>query len=229
MIIFFYLLLHLRFHQIFHRIPGNQFTRSFNLTTVDFVSSTGELSDDIDYLTEYLCPSDSEDDSLYFFNEQNDDFYLETHLSKHKLNQIENIPRSKRSKKKINAQRQIKTKYAKSIKTKSHNKHLYIHHRLAKKVILDPPSLHCLPSSEPVSLYSKEELRSLVSQYRYQYYSSRINRHFQNSNEIYVDESHLLSTYQYREYTLNEHNIPDEQSYDDDMVNFLLEMQNRDL
>jgi hypothetical protein len=146
--------------------------------------------------------------------------------------------RSKRSNKKINAQRQIKTKHAKSIKMKSHNKHLYIHHRLAKKVCLDPPRYHCIPSSEPVPLYSSQALRSIVYQHRHPYDSSylysstpsRKNRQSKNSHDIFIDESQLnFSGYQYREYTLHEYNIPNEPSYDDAMVNFLLEMQNRDL
>jgi len=236
-------------------------------------------------LNHFICPSDSEDESSYFYDDNNnDDLYIENHLSKQKLDFVNHLQdndyqRSKRSKKKMNAQRQIKTKYAKSIKIKSHNKHLYIHHRLAKKVLLDQPSYHCIPSPEPIPLYSHEALRSIVYQHRhpfnssYIYYStpskkgrqskvsndtyideSQINlishqhRHPFNSsyiyystpskkgrqskvsNDTYIDESQInLISHQYREYTLNEYNIPDEPSYDDAMINFLLEMQNRDL
>ncbi len=152
--------------------------------------------------------------------------------------QEQDYQRAKRSQKKMNAQRQIKTKHAKSIKIKSHNKHLYIHHRLAKKVLLDPPSEHYIPSSEPTPLYSPEALRSIIYQHRHPYYSSylypstpsRKARQSKISPESYIDESQLnYASHQYREYTLNEFNIPDEPSYDDTMINFLLEMQNRDL
>lgn len=186
-----------------------------------------------------------DDEPSYFDDENNDDFFLENHLSHQKFDTISRLQdygyqRSKRSNKKMNAQRQIKTKHAKSIKIKSHNKHLYIHHRLAKKVILDEPSYHCIPSSQSTSLYSFEALRSIVYHLRnpYTYYSTTLSssttirkpRQSKISNETYIDESQLrLTVHQYREYTLNEYNIPDEPSYDDAMVNFLLEMQNRDL
>jgi hypothetical protein len=195
-----------------------------------------EQENDIDYFTQFICPTDSDDDN-------NDDLYLENHLTRQQLTLLEQFQektyqRSKRSNKKMNAQRQIKTKQAKSIKIKSHNKHLYIHHRLAKKVLLDEPRYHCIPSAEPTPLYSPEALRSIVYQHRhpynssYVYYStsSRKPRRSKISNDTYIDESQTNpAAYQYREYTLNEFNIPDEPSYDDTMVDFLLEMQNRDL
>ncbi|CAF0984033.1 unnamed protein product [Adineta steineri] len=207
-----------------------------------------EQVDEIDYLTEYICPSDSDDDSSYFRNyddddKNNNDLYVKTHLNKQQLNYIDhvqekNYQRSKRSNKKINAQRQIKTKHAKSIKIKSHNKHLYIHHRLAKKVRLDEPSYNYMPSSQPVPSYTLTELRSIVNQYRHPYNSSYIYystptrkaRHTKITNDMYIDESQTnLAALEFREYALHEYNIPDEPSYDDAMVNFLLEMQNRDL
>jgi hypothetical protein len=209
-------------------------------------SSGEDLLDDSDYFTQFICPTDSEDDSPHFYDDDNDnnnDMYIKNHLTKQQLDFVDRLQdkdyqRSKRSNKKMNAQRQIKTKHAKSIKIKSHNKHLYIHHRLAKKVQLDEPSYHCIPSTEPTRLYSPEELRIIVYQYRHPFNSSYINysvpsrkaRQSKISNETYNDESQInLAAYQFREYTLNEYNIPDEDSYDDAMVNFLLEMQNRDL
>jgi hypothetical protein len=209
-------------------------------------SSGEDLLDDSDYFTQFICPTDSEDDSPHFYdddNNNNNDMYIKNHLTKQQLDFVDRFEdkdyqRSKRSNKKMNAQRQIKTKHAKSIKIKSHNKHLYIHHRLAKKVLLDQPSYNCIPSTEPTRLYSPEELRTIVYQYRHPFNSSYINysipsrkaRQSKISNETYIDESQInLAAYQFREYTLNEYNIPDEDSYDDAMVNFLLEMQNRDL
>jgi hypothetical protein len=194
-------------------------------------------------LTQFICPSDSDDEVSYFYDDNNDDLYIKKHLNKKQLDLVDclenkNYQRSKRSNKKMNAQRQIKTKHAKSIKTKSHNKHLYIHHRLAKKVLLDEPSYNYIPSPKPAPLYCPEALRSIVYQHRhpynssYSYYStpSIKTRQSKISNDLYIDESHInLGAYQYREYTLNEYNIPDEPSYDDAMINFLLDMQNRDL
>jgi hypothetical protein len=207
-----------------------------------FIIEVFSSEDEIDYLNEFICPTDSEDESSHFSNENNDDFYVEQHLPRKKQNFVNDLQdngyqRSKRSNKKMNAQRQIKTKHAKSIQIKSHNKHLYIHHRLAKKVSLDEPRLNCIPSSESIPLYSPEELRSLIHQHRRTYNSSYIfystpsrqtHRQSKYSNETYINESQMnLAIYQ--EYTLNEYNIPDEPSYDDTMINFILDMQNRDL
>ncbi|CAF2816882.1 unnamed protein product [Rotaria sp. Silwood2] len=200
--------------------------------------------DDTNYFNQFICPTDSEDESSHFYDDDNnDESYIEKRATRKQLDFIEHLQdrpyqRTKRSKKKMNAQRQIKTKHAKSIKIKSHNKHLYIHHRLAKKVILDEPSYHCIPSSEPVPLYSLETLRSIVYEHRhpynlsYTYYSTSSNKKQRSklNNNLFIDESQtILGAYQFREYTLHEYNIPDEPSFDDSMIDFLLEMQNRDL
>ena len=132
----------------------------------------------------------------------------------------------------MNARRQIKTKHAKSIKTKSHNKQLYIHHRLAKLIVLDGPSYHCISSPPPVPLFSLEALRSIVYQYRHSSAAYRNStwthiRASKRSPQHDTDESQV--TRQFREYAINEYNFPDEPSFDDDMINFLLDMQNRDV
>ncbi|CAF0731746.1 unnamed protein product [Adineta ricciae] len=186
-----------------------------------------DSEDEIDYLTEFVCPSGDEHEKSYSYDDDidNDDIFLETHLTKNQLDSIDHsedckYQRPKRSHKKMKAQSQIKTKHAKS-------------------VLLDEPSLRCMPSTGTVRLYTYEELRNIVYQHRYGYHSSYITdystssrkaRHVKSDHAIYIDESHLHSSaYQFREYTLNEYNIPDESSYDDTMVSFLLEMQNRDL
>ena len=136
----------------------------------------------------------------------------------------------------MHARRQIKSKHVKSIKTNSHNQHLYIHHRLAKQISLDPPSENYIPSSPAVRVYSLEELRSIVREYRraryssYLFYStpSRTTTTGRPIDHQHHEESPInLAVYQ--EYTLNEFNIPDEPTYDDNMINFILDMQNRDL
>ncbi|CAF1124956.1 unnamed protein product [Rotaria sp. Silwood1] len=220
-------------------LPTN--TSSAEISDQNFLDKE---DDDTYYLNEFVYPTDTEDESSYCYdNNNNDELYIENRVTRKQLDFIENLQdkryqRSKRSNKKMNAQRQIKTKHAKSIKIKSHNKHLYIHHRLAKKVILDEPSYHCIPSSEPVPLYSFEAFRSIIYQHRhldnssYGYSStlSNKNRQLKSRHNIYLDESQtILNTYQYREYTLNEYNIPNEPSFDDTMIDFLIDMQNRDL
>ncbi len=124
----------------------------------------------------------------------------------------------------MNAQRQIKTKYAQSIKINSHNKELYMHHRLFKQVHLDPPSANYMPSSPSVPLYSSEVLRSFLRKYRLA--PSWIN----TPNKIQPSVPHNNhTTNQFREYTINEQTIPTQASFDDAMIAFLLDMQNRDL
>lgn len=161
-------------------------------------------------------------------DETNDDYYLSQHLSRSKLNFVDELQangyhRRKRSEKKIKAQRQIKSKHAKSIKIKSHNQHLYIHHRLAKRISLDPPSENHIPSLPPVRLYPLKELRSIIQHYRQTYRSSH------RSWDTHHEEPSRINLAVYQDYTLHEFNIPDEPTYDDRMIHFLLDMQNRDL
>jgi hypothetical protein len=98
-----------------------------------------------------------------------------------------------------------------------------MHHRLFKQVHLDPPSTNYMPSFPPVPLYSLEVLRSFVNKYRH--VQSSIN----TPNKIQPSVPHNTTTNQFREYTINEHTIPTQASFDDAMIAFLLDMQNRDL
>ena len=73
-------------------------------------------------------------------------------------------------------------------------------------------------------------VKLIVQSIRFSGHDRNHARLSKNSYDTYVDESQVnAAAYQYREYTINEFNIPDEPSFDDDMINFLLEMQNRDL
>ena len=190
-----------------------------------------EDDNDSDYFAQFSRPDDSDDDLNYFYNDENDDLFINNHLNRKQLYLIDhfeekNYQRSKRSNKKMNAQRQIKTKYAKSIKTKSHNEQLYMHHRLVKKVTLDDPSEHYMPSYSSNLSHSYEALRSIV-------YERHLDRCFSNrQHKIQQPMTHTNNSngpHQFREYTIHEHNIPNEPSFDDDMVAFLIDMQNRDL
>ena len=131
------------------------------------------------------------------------------------FDQMERTPyqRSKRSDKKLKAQCQIKTKHAKSIRYNSHNKQLYIHHRLFKRVHLDPPSYHFLASPPPRSV---ETIKP-----------DRYERNDPNKTKPVAPAVHPSN--QFREYTIHENNIPNEPAFDDAMIAFLLDMQNRDL
>ena len=189
------------------------------------ISSSQEETDS-DYFSQFSCPDDSDDDDdfwSYFHETSNDDVLLTDILNRQQLNELNSreenrYQRSKRSHKKINAQRQIKTKYAQSIKIHSHNKHLYIHHRIFKRVQLDPPSQNYISSSSEVSRYSPADLRAIRDQQQ-----PKVSPPVRST----VTSSQPVN--QFREYTIQHSNIPNEPSFDDAMIRFLLDMQNRDL
>lgn len=200
----------------------------------------------------YLQISDSQFDtesSDYDNHEDNDDIYLEHHLNSSQQRslyraEINQYQRSKQKNKKMKAQRQIKTKHARSIQLNSHNKHLYVHHRLAKQMSLTPAKKHYIRSPTPVPLYTLEALRELVRRYRHMYGSTSLNYMLREryplkaDYELYIDDNpydyflhhqQQQQQQQYHDYTINQLNMPDEASYDDEMIHFLLDMQNRDL
>ena len=143
-------------------------------------------------------------------------------LHRHQLNELHSreenqYQRSKRSHKKINAQRQIKTPHAQSIKHNSHNKHLYIHHRIFKRVLLDPPSRNFIASpSQAPQTYSREDLKTIANQQPRNAYAPPQPARSQPVN-------------QFRNYTIHESNINSQPCFDDAMIRFLLDMQNRDV
>ncbi|CAF3654407.1 unnamed protein product [Rotaria sp. Silwood1] len=193
-----------------------------------------EDDDDLDYFAQFSFPDDDSDYDLEYVynNDNNDDIYINNHLNRKQLslvNQFEetNYQRSKRSNKKINARCQIKTKHAKTIKIKSHNKQLYMHHRLIKRVKLDEPSRNYLSSNSSTPLHSSETLRSLAYEARH----PEIFSNDQKQKPIHNNNNNNTSnvSHQFREYTINEHNLLHDPSFDDAMINFLLDMQNRDL
>ena len=132
----------------------------------------------------------------------------------------------KRSHKKINAQRQIKTKYAQTIKINSHNKNLYMHHRLFKKVCLDPPSQNYLPAESTVPLKTREQLQSVINERRYNKSSANNSNRNQSAPPTTTSQN---PNHGFQEYTVNENTMQRLVSFDDAMIAFLLEMQNRDL
>lgn len=123
----------------------------------------------------------------------------------------------------MHAQRQIKTKHARSIKYNSHNTHLYIHHRLAKKIQLDPPSQNYLPSSASNSAYTSESLQYIHNEHR------SVQSSAKNRNPPPPPSQNNNNNNQFREYILNEQTMQHQSTFDDAMVAFLLDMQNRDL
>jgi hypothetical protein len=218
----------------------------FQTNNVRSYCSVNEIidADDETYVAQFSCPTDSDDGtSLFDDDDDNDDIYIGRHLCPKQLStvarwEVQHYQRSKRSKKKMNAQRQIKTKHVKSIAINSHNKHLYIHHRLFKQVQVDPVKYHYIPSETCAPLYSFDVLRSIIAHYRHLYRSSSISKltsfrkscHSNVQFDRDVDEFHDQHVIdELHNYTINATNMLDERSFDDDMIHFLLDMQNRDL
>ncbi|UJR22404.1 hypothetical protein I4U23_025465 [Adineta vaga] len=201
------------------------------------IVSTSELPEiednhglDDDYYAQFIWPDDVDNDhNEYSSDDENDEKYLNKHLNYKQLNEINQLEqttcqRSKRSNKKIKAQCQIKTKYAKSIRYNSHNKQLYIHHRLFKQVQLDPPSYHFLstPSARTIEIKKfNEEVQNRRQ------VTVTANSHTHNQPVVHPPATNPPN--QFRDYTINEHTIPNEPTFDDTMISFLLDMQNRDL
>ncbi|CAF0768103.1 unnamed protein product [Adineta ricciae] len=180
--------------------------------------NSNDVIDDDDYYAQFDWPSDEDKDFLESSDDENDEIYLEKHLNSKQMtqfDQLEQTPyqRSKRSDKKLKAQCQIKTKHAKSIRYNSHNKQLYMHHRLFKRVQLDPPSYHFLASPPPRCIETVKP--------------DRYERNDPNKTKSATPVVH--PSHQFREYTIHENNIPNEPAFDDAMIAFLLDMQNRDL
>lgn len=160
---------------------------------------------------------------MYFYETSNDDLLVTESLTRHQLIELggleeKNYQRSKRSHKKINAQRQIKSKHAQSIKHNSHNKHLYIHHRIYKQIQLDPPSRNHYPSSGEASRFIPE-----YEQNGWQRTETPVR------TKTSQPRAPAPPVNQFRDYTIHESNIPSEPCFDDAMIRFLLDMQNRDL
>lgn len=186
------------------------------------IYSSSQEENDTDYFAQFSCPDDSDDDWVYFYDNFNDDVLLTDILNRHQLNELNNreenhYQRSKRSHKKINALRQIKTKHAQSIKINSHNKHLYIHHRIFKRVHLDPPSQNYMPSSSQVPTYCSADLRTIREQQQ------------TKVSPPPRPPAPAQPVIQFPQHTIQRSNIPNEACFDDAMVRFLLDMQNRDL
>ena len=91
-----------------------------------------------------------------------------------------------------------------------------MHHRLIKKVYLDPPSGHYLASDPPVPLYSLEALRSIIYELRQRYHHGISNNH----NKIQQPVTTPTTSSQFRDYTINEQNIPNDATFDDAMIAF---------
>lgn len=178
---------------------------------------------DDEFFAQFDAPEDTENDWKYYDNDENDEFFLTNHLNREQLTLVDEFidngyHRAKRSHKKMNAQRQIKTKHAKSIKFNSHNKHLYMHHRLVKKVILDPPSQNYLStksSHQPYSNVKNQQDEKPVAKSSVK--PTTTSTVPQDNSQTFLD------------FTINEHTMQQTADFDDAMIAFLLDMQNRDL
>ena len=182
------------------------------------------MNDD-EYFSQFTWPDGGDDeednDWIYFYENSNDDLMVNASLTRHQLAELgrleeKNYQRSKRSYKQINPQYQIESKHTESIKYHSNNSHLYVHHRIYKQIrLVDPPSRFFYSSSVQVPRYSPE--------------NQQVIRQQQTPVKTRAPPRPAPPVNQFREYTINESNIPREPCFDDAMVRFLLDMQNRDL
>ncbi|CAF1935186.1 unnamed protein product [Rotaria magnacalcarata] len=189
-----------------------------------------EQDDEDYYFTQFLYLDNSDDDSDYFCDndDNNDECYLTRHLDRKQLSLVDDLEktkyqRAKRSNKKMNARCQIKTKHAKSIKFNSQNNILYMHHRLVKMVVLDPPSRNHGSGSTSGWPYSSEELRPVPDENRNRKIVPNVQKATIQKPASNVPPNQLI------EYTINDYTLQNSISFDDAMIAFLLDMQNRDL
>ena len=193
-----------------------QATEPLSSTSSDASVASGDDDDDESYFGRFTWPEDSDDQERYFYASDNLESYLNDHLDRKQINVVDTLgQRSKRSNKKLKARCQIKSKHAKSIKVNSHNQHLYMHHRLFRKVQLDPPSQNHVPSPPPAVLQPK-----VIPPYPVP---------TPNPQPVVVNVPPPPPSNQFRDYTIDTANIPNEPEFDDAMIAFLIDMQNRDL
>ena len=182
-------------------------------TSNDASVDSGDEDDDASYFGQFTWPEDSDDQERYFYGSDNLESFIDDHLDRKQINRVDDFgPRSKRSNKKLKARLQVKSKHAKSIKVNSHNQHLYMHHRLVRKVQLDPPSQNYMPSPAIVAVQPE-----VVP-----------TRPAPTSNPQPV-ASVPRPPNQFRDYTIDSTNVPNEPAFDDAMIAFLMDMQNRDV
>lgn len=130
--------------------------------------------------------------------------------------------RVKRSNKKVNIKTQRREKQMKSVRFFPRNGTIFIHHRLYKRIQLDPPSRHYLPSDRFVPIYSPEGLRSEV---RSKVEKPRLTT--TTSSHIYPPAP-VIPT-EIRAFTLTEQTRTQQSDFDDAMIALLMDLQNRDL
>ncbi|CAF0783084.1 unnamed protein product [Didymodactylos carnosus] len=202
--------------------------------TSDISNTTIEVDaliiDNDEYFQQFDCPSDSDDS----FSEYN---YLDQYnLTSKQHDIIEQYEleadsccrlKSKRSHKKMKAKRQIKTKHAKTIKINSHGQHLYVNHRLHKMHQLDPPSLNCMPSPQSSFSPLPSKINSFTApSFRLCRVPKQSICSFTTTITNIVHNQDI--PYQLHDYTIDATNIPQD-IQDEQMVSFLLDMQNREL
>ncbi|CAF1406838.1 unnamed protein product [Rotaria sordida] len=179
------------------------FIVSSSVLTASIENSNSEQ----DSLNEENNLDDSENNAEYFDDEKHGDIYINKRLTQKQLNladfyEKETYRRPKRSNRRKHIRRQIKTKHAKSIEIKACNKQWYMRFRLDKFALLDS-STECYESS-----YSSNVLSSHTD-----FHSTRYNHH----------------NNQFQDYIINVYSVRNQSDFDGDMIDILLEMQNRDL
>lgn len=219
------LLLHKKNRLVFRLKKKNSLHSEFLVinSRMDKISSeisANSVSDDEEFFAQFSC-SDDED----IEDEDNGELFLDRYFTSSQRRLIDSFEfseykRSKRSNKKRNARNQIKDKNGRSVR-KNFNRPLYIHHRLWKVLYLDQPCRHNFGKLETVPLYSVDELRSIV----------RLKREFYRQIEMAFQDrvKPVQPPPAIHHFALNSAYIHNEPTFDDAMIAFLLDLQNRDL
>ncbi|CAF4163056.1 unnamed protein product [Rotaria socialis] len=189
-------------------IPSSESTVAADNHSVD--EEALEQNDEDYYYTQFLYLDNSDDDSDYFCDndDNNDECYLTRHLDRKQLSLVDDFE---------------KTKYQRAKRSNKKNKILYMHHRLVKTVVLDPPSRNHSSGSTSDRPYSSEGLRSVPDE-------KRNRKTVPNVQKATIQKpASNVPPNQLSEYTINDYTLQNNISFDDAMIAFLLEMQNREL
>jgi len=208
----------------------------FNLSSSDSIQSDdrqssleNDFSDEIEneeHFRQFDWPENTDEE---FDHDDNEKFVIDHFLTTKQLKialELEEKPyrRVKRSNKKLNIKSQCREKQMKSVRFFPRTGTIYIHHRLYKRIQLDPPSYNYLPSDRYVPIYSPEGLRTPIR--------SKVEKPTRTtttttSSHVYPPAP-VIPT-EIRAFTLTEQTRTHQSDFDDAMIALLMDLQNRDL
>ena len=197
-----------------------------NQESEDSATEKGQSDDESFY--SYESPSSDEDE--YFNSIDNHQVCLDDHLTRHQrtladLFELENYQRSKRSNKQLKFKRHRSKNEIQKVKCESHCQSTNVHHRLVKKYVdkllrryHDHYSKHSVENSRSDSVESR------IVQNRFQSTSKPKQCQLESSPVVLPVIPPAI-----RQFTIDHQTVAGQVEFDDQMIAFLIEMQNRDL